>query len=983
MNKPIAVTVCWLLGLGAGARGAASETATRGLPAVDLREGEIVIPTYPWGPDNPNPSFSRIDGRGIYPYPMQDNLSRDRVERRYATVEIENEFLHVTLIPELGGHVHSVLDKSTGTQVFYVNQVVKPGLIGLRGAWISGGIEFNTGPQGHTVSAVSPLRWAAGRRPDGSAWIAVGDRERIHETQWVVEAILRPGRSFLEERIRIANPTLLPRSYYYWNCTAVPNTPGMQFVYPMTLGTDHAGTRFYRWPIDNGVDLSLSRNYRQPSSIFAYECDQDFFGSYDHDADRGVVAYANRHLVPGKKAWTWGLADDGIVAQSTLTDDGSLYNEVQTGPLRTQADYGLIAPRQTIEWREWWYPVHGLGGFDFANRDVAAKVERPGQGAIEVRLLGTGRWPQASVELRRDGGLLGRQAAALDPARPVRVRFAVDDPLPPIEVSVLAGRRILARFTHPLPLPEREPPAEAEAPPDSSAYARLQQGSVAERSGNLAGAREHYAAALERDPQLAPALIGTGVIDLKEQRWNDAEASLRRALAVDPELGLGAAYLGLALLRQGRAAEAADWAWRAARRSGAATPGSWLVGALAMGDPGLGPAAAAAAFLQAVGHDPRDIPSRLGVAVAQHRLGRERTAREQLRQALRHDPLDATAQALARLWGQEELLPERGASIAGRAQPLLDAAATCLDLGARELARAILEREWRDCLATERESHPLPWYFLAYLAGGDLDAAAAARAEAGRAQLDHVFPHRDWEAEVLRWSCAVDPGDWRAPYLLGTQLYARDQVAQALELWQEAERRGARSSVLSRNLAVHHWKIERDLEQAAARFAEALDLRPDDPTLYRDLAAVEGERDRWEVALGLLERGAALPIQRSDVLEALGRAYHRLGRDIEAAALLDRSRFSAWEGQQSMHDLFVDVHLSLGEKALTEAGDATAAEREFRRALEYPRNLSVGKPDNADQSRLWRALARALAAQGRDEEAAEARQRASGGEVRD
>src|SRR6185295_15034976 len=124
--------------------------------------------------------------------------------------------------------------------------------------------------------------------------------------QWVAIIALEPGRKVLHERIRITNPQPTMATYYFWNCTAYPNTDGMRFMYPMALGQDHAGTTFFEWPKNKGVDISWTKNYKPPASIFAYDADQDFFGGYDYDADRGLVATANHHKLPGKKAWTWG-----------------------------------------------------------------------------------------------------------------------------------------------------------------------------------------------------------------------------------------------------------------------------------------------------------------------------------------------------------------------------------------------------------------------------------------------------------------------------------------------------------------------------------------------------------------------------------------------------------------------------------------------------------------------------------------------------
>ncbi len=337
-----------------------------------------------------HPYFQATDEKNIYPYPMLDNLSRTKEPRTWRTVVLENEYLRITFLPELGGKIHEVIDKTTGKPMFYVNNVIKPGLIGQCGAWTSGGVEWNTGPQGHTVSAMQPVSVEIlPEGEDGSRSVAVGEVERIYQTRWTVVVTLRPGRSFIEERIRIYNGTETVRPYYFWNCTAVPNTAGFRFIYPMTLGSDHGATKFFKWPIDDGKDLTRGTNYYDASSIFAWHCDQDFFGSYDDGAERGVVAYANHHQLPGKKAWTWGQGSFGRMHQMDLTDGDGPYNEVQTGPLLTQADVGRLEPHETVSWQEWWYPVHGIGGYTFANKDVAVNASAQ-RGKTEAALAGDG-----------------------------------------------------------------------------------------------------------------------------------------------------------------------------------------------------------------------------------------------------------------------------------------------------------------------------------------------------------------------------------------------------------------------------------------------------------------------------------------------------------------------------------------------------------------------------------------------------------------
>ena len=380
-----------------------------GLADVRAWEGEITIPTYVWQEDI-NPKFWALEGGAkmsttvhgaiVYPYVMQDHLLREKVDRTYKALFLENEYLKVTCLPELGGRLHSVLDKTKGTEMFYCNGVIKPGMIAMRGAWISGGVEWNTGPHGHTVTAISPVNALIGTNTDGSAYVEISNQEQLFRTRWNVRVTLHPGRAYLDERIRMANPTDGMHPYYFWNCTAFPNRAGTRFIYPMSLGTDHNAREFFHWPVDKGRDLSWLKNYPQYASIFAVNCTYDFFGAYDVDADRGIVQVANWRELGGKKAWTWGEWEFGKVAQQNLTDENGPYIEVQSGPLPTQSDYGMLGPRERVEWREWWYPVHGLGdGFEFATRNLAVQSARR-DGKLELRLLATGAFPQASCEVR-------------------------------------------------------------------------------------------------------------------------------------------------------------------------------------------------------------------------------------------------------------------------------------------------------------------------------------------------------------------------------------------------------------------------------------------------------------------------------------------------------------------------------------------------------------------------------------------------------
>ena len=386
-------------------------------PSVRVWESTVIIPTYAMGDDDLNPHFRETSGSIIYPYTMQDRFGTKREDRSYRAVFLENEHLRVMCLPEIGGRIQSVYDKTTGEEMFYRNHVIRPGHIALRGAWVSGGIEWNRGPDGHTVTSFSPVDVQPIQNQDGSASLLIGNTEKNFRTGWQVTLTLHPGRKLLDERIRLFNPTDGMHSYYFWNNTAFPNRPGTRYIYPMTLGSDHNGTAFFSWPVHEERDLTWLRNYPEPTSVFGYQVDFDFFGAYDVDRDYGIVQVADHYVLPGKKAWTWGESDAGKAAQSVLTDDDGPYIEVQSGPLPTQADFGLLEPGQEISWNEYWYPVAGLGdGFEYATRDVAIQRHSTDTG-VRFDFAATRAFRNVDLTIERQDGRTEHRKLELSPAR--------------------------------------------------------------------------------------------------------------------------------------------------------------------------------------------------------------------------------------------------------------------------------------------------------------------------------------------------------------------------------------------------------------------------------------------------------------------------------------------------------------------------------------------------------------------------------------
>ena len=952
--------------------------ATPAAAQVRAWEEHVVIPTYPLHPDDVNPHFAALEGTSIYPYTMQDHFSTTRVDRSYRAVFLENEYLRVMCLPEIGGRIQSVFDKRTGREMFHRNGAVKPGHIALRGAWISGGIEWNRGPAGHTVTSFSPVDVTWVEHEDGAASLVIGNTEMNFRTGWSVRLTLRPGRAFLEERIELFNPTDGFHSYYFWNNTAFPETPGTRFVYPMTLGSDHNGTAFFRWPVEDGRDLSWVKNHDAPTSIFAYQSPFDFFGAYDVDRDYGIVQVANHHELPGKKAWTWGQADGGRTSQAVLTDDpDSRYIEVQSGPLATQADFEMLAPGQTIGWDEWWYPVEGLeDGFEYATHDVAVQ-RRDRIDGVDFLIAATGTFSEARVRVTRNGELVALRTVDLSPAETTRVELA--DASGTLELTIEgADGDSLARHTSPLPIPLVDPPAAAltrttRGIEPARAVTAYVSGYAFDVRTDPQSAREWYERALRLDPQHAPSLRALGVLDAEAGRVDAAAARFLRATESDPLDGMASYLLGAARLTQGRLDETIVHGYRAVKRYGTESLGYDLVGRAQMRQGRYD--AARASFESGVAGHPTSVRLVEHLLVATYASGDRDAARAQARGILTPGTTRLVARAVLALVDDTSFraFANDARHIAGEDEfTLMELALFFADLGLPDEAARLLTSTMVDGLRSH-EQRPLPHYYLASLHDQMGHPAEATRHRSWAASLDadYVFPSRPELVGVLRAAIDREPTDGRARLYLGNLYAGLGRLDEATEQWRAAVAATPDLSVAHRNLGMHAWKIRRDLDLAATHLERAIDARPTDQTLYRDLARVEVGRGRLSAAI---ERLTGMPLarpRRGDVTLLLAQTLVDARQYQAALRLLESTTFSNREGNTSTRGIFVRAHIERGMSRL-EAGELDDALADFQSAATYPANLNVGRPARPQEAEAHYWAGRALRSLGRLDEAAAA-----------
>src|SRR6476469_485728 len=424
-------------------------TAQVGKDTPRVWEAPLTIPTYELNAPNPYPALldsQRRRWRPVYPYPFLDSLGTQKTNKSWKAVYLENEYLKVIVLPELGGHVYQIFDKTLNRDVRYSNPVMKSAMVALRGAWVSGGIEWNF-PDGHTLTTVSPIDYVISTEPDGSAAVALGDTERVQGMQWQIILRLRPGTRVLETEVTLNNRRPVTGRYWYWSTAGGSAAPDLRFNYPMREAYPHAFWPVFKFPIEKGVDIGRFSEVPNFLSLFARDSKRDYFGVYYEQADWGVVHVADHRELPGKKTWTWGTDENGDVWVDKLTDGGGQYVEFQGGRFETQMEHQFIAPHRVEHFVEYWFGVSRMGGaWNEATRDAALRINLQGNKAV-VSVAPNQRFSGAEFALANGGKLIRTTRVDLDPSKVFTTTIEVPLPKQPLELTLKSNDgRVLLRY---------------------------------------------------------------------------------------------------------------------------------------------------------------------------------------------------------------------------------------------------------------------------------------------------------------------------------------------------------------------------------------------------------------------------------------------------------------------------------------------------------------------------------------------------------
>lgn len=520
-----------------------------------IQETKIVMKTYPFFDPNPVPDIGRI-----YPYFRFDGYTNKSVQKEWNMVILENDFIRVYVCPEIGGKIWGAVEKSTGREFIYYNHVVKFRDVAMRGAWTSGGLEYNFGDIGHIPTCATPVDYITRNNPDGSVSCIVGAVDLPSRTNWNVEIIVYKDKAFVETKVAWFNCTSLPCTYYHWMNAAAKAAGNLEFLYPGNKTIGHGGEPG-EWPVENGRNISFyeNNNFGTYKSYHVINSWSDYFGGYWHDDDFGFGHYSAYDEKNGKKIWMWGLSQQGMIWEDLLTDNDGQYIEYQSGKLFNQAaNSSTYTPFKHKEFypydadiiSELWFPLKNTGGMVAASEYAVLNVTR--KDSLAELFISALQYLNEDVEIRTGEKLITKRIT-LSPLELFSTHFTID---PEKEFTIKIGDNKLFYSSDKNDLIINRP---VDPNPEfdwNSAYGIYTQALEMEKQRRYPEALAVYLEVLEKEPAFLPALDRVALGYYRAMNYEKSIEYARKSLMVDTYDPLGNYVFGLSNAQTGDFAQA-------------------------------------------------------------------------------------------------------------------------------------------------------------------------------------------------------------------------------------------------------------------------------------------------------------------------------------------------------------------------------------------------------------------------------------------
>ena len=962
----------------------------------------VTIPTYEVGKPEKNPMFleKRVyqgSSGVVYPYPVIESISDEKVDKEYQAVWLENEYIKVMILPELGGRVQMAYDKIAKRHFVYYNHVVKPALVGLLGPWISGGIEFNW-PQHHRPSTFMPVDTCIEENADGSVSVWVSEMEKMFHQKGMAGFTLRPGCAYLEIKGRVYNRTDVPQTFLWWANPAVEVNDAYQSVFPPDVNAvfDHgkravssfpiATGTYYKMDYSAGVDISNYRNIPVPTSYMAVNSKFDFEGGYENDTKAGMLHIASHHFSPGKKQWTWGNGDFGRAWDRNLTDASTPeerqkwgfkepgfrpYIELMAGVYtENQPDFTWLMPYEEKLFTQYFMPYRELGAVKEASKDFLFNIEEVRGERLEVRdhhvrfkVFATSKQDVRIVLKNDHGEVYYDKNVTITPEQLLDETVDVKDAK--FDELILT---ILSPLTaHPSPLLRWHAEADDIRPIPDSAEAALLPEQIKTNEQLLITGRhleqyrhatwnplDYYEEALRRDPDDIRCLNAMGLWYIRKGRFDKAEPYLRKAVKLslkrnpNPYDSEPLYNLALALKYQGKADEAYKLFWKATWSKAWADAGYFE--------------AAKISTMQGRYEDALDEINRcLNNNWHNHKaralkasimrklrvmgdVNSEKCAAAFIDESLSFDLFNYGCRYEQYLLTKDEtLLAEMKEMLHKSAQNYDELALDYCAAGLYDEAKAI----W-DIAISEGATSPMTWYYL-FAFCGEQDALAKAEA----ADSTYCFPNRAEDVIALEMAKAAENSSLftlhfslsKAPYYLGCLYYAARQYDLAIENWELSAKLDPKFPTVWRNLALARFNKQNRQDEALEYMERAFHLDENDERVFMELDQLYKHLHRSHAErLAFYEQHAELIERRDDLVLEKATLLNMLGRYEEAKEIIDNRIFHPWEGGEGkVSGQYQMCRLEIAKQLLQKNPKDARAKRLLEECLVFPHHLGEGK----------------------------------------
>ena len=529
--------------------------------AATVQEVDQSFPTYPFSDPDPVPNATNI-----YPYFRFDGFTDQPVDKQWKVVVLENDFIKLWIMPEIGGKIWTAIDKQNNRPFLYNNDVVKFRDIAMRGPWTSGGIEINYGIIGHTPGVATPVNYLTRTNADGSASCILSLLDLLTGTRWTLEVRLAKDKAYFITRSTWHNGTGLYQPYYTWLNMAGKVTDSLQYIFPGSHYIGHDGS-VHNWPYQEGTGRDLSiygqNNFGGSKSYHVTGVYSKYYGAYWQKADFGMIHYAPRQDKIGKKIFIWGLSEQGMIWDEILSDHAGQYTEMQSGRLYNQNAASSVQspfkqfyfmPYNTDSWSEYWYPFARTGGVSTADLNGVMHLQQTGDSAT-VFISPVSYIHDTLQVWDNDGRSIYRQPLDLQPLQARQVTFALNHAKP--MGTIVLGQSVIALQDSAAKRLSR--PLQAASDFDwTSAYGLYLKGKYASGTRHYAAAVAAIRASLQKDSFFIPALTEMACLQYRRMAYDSAFYFARQALRMDTYDPAANYYYGLAALKLDRIYDAAD-----------------------------------------------------------------------------------------------------------------------------------------------------------------------------------------------------------------------------------------------------------------------------------------------------------------------------------------------------------------------------------------------------------------------------------------